>query len=268
MSQYQNIAKGLHTLLNETRRHTDSFSQKIQAMQDTYFINNSSEYTQEEKKQLRYYLKAATYKFYLASMGLEQLWSLSHTKRVELVEVLQNSLDKLECSDDELLLISYSLENFLFQGRAFLDFYMLYLCFFLRTGHQGSMSSKGFFKALKRTENGGYGAKAKKVKHYFENYVFAETGGCNELSPNNWGALLVSLRDKIAHRDRLRPSFDGDETLARRVLFDWPTIQRTTYDRFCQNIQNGMFSTVIKVSSIIYELDWKPGPYKPDLWLS
>jgi hypothetical protein len=196
---------------------------------------------------------------------LEQLWSLSDTKRQELLYALQNSLDRLDVSDDELLLISFVFEGFLFQARAFLDFYMLYLCLFLKTGHRGSISTKKFLKALEQVQQSPFTEKAEWVRDYFDNKVFG-TPDWEGLNPNNWGSLLVSLRDKIAHRDHLRPSFDSEEALIGKVLFDWPTLQNITYDRFCQYMQNGMFALFTDVSPILYELEWKAGPYKPDLW--
>lgn len=263
--RHQEIAAGLQILLAETRRYAESLPQKVEAMQEIYFERNPALYSQLEIQQLRYYLKAVLYKLYLATLNLEQLWSLSHTKRDTVFHVLQNSLDRLECSDDELLLISFAFEGFLFQGRAFLDFYMLYLCLFLRTGHQGRMSRNRFDRALKNVPQSPLSEKAVQVKEYFDTGVFASSAQ-SWLSPENWGTLLESLRDKIAHRDRLRPSFDSDETLVGKVLLDWPTVQKTTYERFCQYMQNGMFYLITDISPILYELDWKAGPYRPDLW--
>lgn len=268
MFQHQSIANGLRTLLSKTRKYADSFPKKVQAMQGIYLGRNTGLYTSGELQQLRYYLRAAMYKFYLATLGLEQLWALSHTKRDELVEALQNSLDRLECSDDELLLMSFALENFLFQARSFLDFYMLYLCLLLRAGHEGSMSRKRFYKALGNAGDSDFAEKAAAVEDYFDSRVFAEPDSNFVLSPDNWGSLVASLRNKIAHRDRLRPSFDSGEALIDEVLFDWPTIQAITYDRFCQYMQNGMFMLVTDISPIIYDVEWKPGIYSPDLWSS
>ena len=271
MFEHQKIAKGLQILLGETRKYANSFPPKLDVMQEIYCNRNSNLYTTEELDQLQYYLRAVIYKFYLATLSLEQLWSLSHTKRDALLETLENSLDKLECSDDELLLISFGLESLLFQGRAFLDFYMLYLCVFLRTDHEGSISRSKFNKALEGVDKNGFAEKADLVKDYFDTRVFGEFDERFALSPDNWGTLLTSLRDKIAHRDRLRPSFAGEETLVDKVLFDWPTIQGITYDRFCQYMQNGMFSLFTDVSPMIYDLEWKagqyhPGPYTTGTW--
>ncbi len=234
-------------------------------MQGHYLQGNSALYTPDDVQQIQYFLGAVAYKFHLANLSLEQLWSLSHSKRDELFYALQNSLDRLDVSDDELLLTSFALEGFLFQARSFLDFYMLYLCLFLKTGHQGSMSKEKFFKALKRANLRPLASKAEWVRDYFAKKVFGSSDR-EGLNPNDWGCLLISLRDKIAHRDRLHPSFEGNETLVGKVLFDWPTLRNITYDRFCQYMQNGMFALFKDVSPILYELEWKPGTYRPDMW--
>ena len=142
---------------------------------------------------------------------------------------------------------------------------MLYLCFFLRTDHQGSISTEKFFKALGRVQQSPFAEKARKVRDYFDTRVFGSSDW-EGLDPNDWGSLLTSLRDKVAHRDRLRPSFDSEETLIGKVLFDWPTLKSITYDRFCQYMQNGMFAFFTDVSPVLYGLEWKAGLYRPDLW--
>jgi hypothetical protein len=251
-------------LVHNSRRHADIPIQKIHAMQDAYTQENSHLYTSAELQQIEYYLKAVTYKFHLTNLNLEQLWALSDMKRQELFYAIQNSLDRLDVSDDELLLISFVFEGFLFQARSFLDFYMLYICLFLKTGHRGSMSRDRFFQALRRTTEAPFANKAKQVHNYFDKKVFGNHDH-SESDTDYWGSLLQSLRDKIAHRDRLRPNYSSDETLLGKVLFDWPTLKDVTYDRFCQYIQNGMFSILTDVSPVIYEIEWMSGPYKPNM---
>lgn len=263
MLEYQRITKGLQALLKASRKHVDIPLEKLQAMQDIYLQRKADLYTSSELQQIRYYLRAVAYKFYLANLSLEQLWSMSESKRGELFRALENSLDRLSVTEDELLLISFAFEGFLFQARSFLDLYMLYVCLFLKTGHQGSISRDRFFRALNKVSNEAFAGKAQQVSDYFANRVFGSPDrmGWNF---NSWGTLLESLRDKIAHRDRLRPSFNSDETLIGKVLFDWPTLRDITYDRFCQDMQNGMFALFTDVSPVLYELEWKPGPYKPN----
>lgn len=234
-------------------------------MQEIYLQRNPTLYTQAEERRLRYHLKAVSYKFYLATLSLEQLWALSYTKREELVYALQNSLDKLECSDDELLLTSFALEGFLIQGWASLEFYMLYICRILRTGHEGTISRDKFWKELEKAQREPLATKARKVRNYFDMKVFG-VHDRKSFVRGDWGTLLKSLRDKIIHRDLLWPSFESGETLLDKVLFYWPTLQGMTYERFCQMMQNGMFCLITDVSPILYDLEWKAGPYRPNLW--
>ena len=234
-------------------------------MQEIYLRRNPSLYTSEERQQLHDSVGALSYKFHLANLSLEQLWALSHAKRHGLSSALQNVTEDLEVSDDELLLISFVFEGFLFQARAFLDFFMLFVCLLLKTGHRRYMSKKKFLKALKRVQQDPFAMKAQQVRVYFDTKVFGSSDW-EGLNPNNWGTLLQSVRDKVAHLDRLRPSYDSEEILIGETRFDWPTLRGITYDRFCQYMQNGMFALVTDLSPILYELEWKSGPYKPDLW--
>ena len=258
----QEIVRRLDALLATTsKRSADNFTQKVSTMQDIYLRRNSGAYTSERAEQVRYYLRAVSYKFQLANLSLEQLWALSETKRGELYSALENSLDKLNTSDDELLLISFAFEGVLFQVMACLEFYMLYLCFFLQllpVDYRGKMTTGKFFDTLERAQEDS-SVKVRQVEEYFNTKVFG-VDKQDVWHPNNWGTLLLSLRDKIAHRDRLHPSFDSDETLIGKVLFDWPTLRGITCDRFYQSMQSGLFCLIKKLSPILYELEWKPGP--------
>lgn len=259
------VVRELQRFLNESKINVNPFSDKIKAMQEIYFERNSELYTEEELKQLHHFLEAVSYKYYMANFSLDLLWAMSYTKRKEIFYALQNSFDRLECSNDELLLSSFTLEGFLFQCKSFLDIYMLYICMFLHMDPPVHMTTDRFFKKLDKIHESPFTEKAQWVEEYFKNIVFGENESVS-FDLNNWGTLLKSLRDKIAHRDRLRLSFNGKENLFEAVLFDWPTLQDITYDRFCQYMQNGMFDLVKNVSSVLYELQWKPGPYDPQFW--
>ena len=262
---HQEIVSGLKILLNDSRRDADIPLEKLFAMQDIFLEKNSNLYSDEKLSDVKYYLRALSYKFHLANLSLSQLWALSDTKKYELFDALQNSLDNIEYSDDELLLISFVFENFLFQAQSYVDFYMLYATIFLQSDHQGSISEKKFFKSVDGIIEGSFVDKAKLVSHYFSTRVFGSSNW-DGLNPNNWGTLLKSLRDRIAHRDIIRPSFNSKETIAGNLLFDWPTLQNITYDRFCQYMQNGMFALMQDISPILYDLEWKSGVYTPGLW--
>jgi len=259
----EGITHGLDTLLVTTsKKSADNFGQKVSTMQKIHLQSNPDAYTAERVEQIRYYLKAVLYKFQLVNLSLEQLWALSETKRTDLFSALENSLDRLDTSDDELLLISFAFEGVLFQAMACLEFYMLYLCFFLQLlpiDYRGKMTTNRFFTTLKKAQRKRPTKNAALVERHFNTKVFGEDKQ-DAWHPNNWGTLLISLRDKIAHRDRLRPSFDSDETLIGEVLFDWPTLRGITYDRFNQSMQSGLFCLLQELSPVLYELEWQAGP--------
>jgi hypothetical protein len=264
-TRFQEIANGLYMLTAATRAQVDIPLEKLRAMQNIYFQRNTDLYSTQEINQINYFLKAVSFKFYLTILHLEQLWALSDNKRMQVIDALENSLDRLETSDEELLLISFAFEGFLLQARTFLDFYMLYICKVLKTGYEGSMSRKTFNSELRKAQQGPLAKTAEQVRRYFDVEVFRESSK-GALQSEEWGTLLVSLRDKIAHRDLLRPSFNSSETLVGGVLFDWPTLKDTTYERLCQHIDNGMFELFREVSPILYGLEWKSGPYRTDMW--
>jgi len=257
------IVRGLDALLVTVgKTSADNFMRKVATMQEIYLQGNPDIYALEEVAQVCYYLRAVSYKFQLANLSLEQLWALSEAKRRELYAALDNSLDRLDISDNELLLISFAFEGVLFQVGACLEFYRLYLCFFLKllpVAYRGKMTTKAFFRLLEKSKGDDPDGKVAQVETYFRTRVFGADKQ-DTWHPNDWGTLLISLRDKIAHRDRLRPCFGGDETLLDRVLFDWPTLRDITYDRFYQSMHNGLYCLIKELSPILYELEWKPGP--------
>jgi len=261
----EKIAEGMKLLQIAVRRHAIASYLKLQAMQEAYLSRTNVAYTPEERKAIEYFLSAVIHKFHLASLSLEQLWAMSDDTRGGLVEAIELSLDRLEVSEDELPVISFAFDTFLFHARAFIDFSMLYICYFLRTGHEGSISQDRFKKELAKVTESDLSTKADKIGKYFNNSVFRPSEG-PKFEIASWGTLLTDLRNKIAHRDIIRPSFESNETLLDNILLDWPTIKQTTYERFHQDMQTGMYSLLQEMAEILYEIDWIPGPYKEGMF--
>ena len=251
---YDKAAAGLLDLVRKNRVHIDNVEIKFSELQDVYLERNSDLYSgTEETELIRYYFKTMLYKYYLASISLEQLQAVRHNHiDQELLHALENSLDRLDCSDDEELLVSFGLECFLHHVRAFLNFYMLYVCLLLKTGHKGSMKLEVFYKELAKAKDSRFADKADYVEEYFRSKVFGEDAS-EHVQFTNWGALVRDLRNKIAHRDRLRPSFESAETLARGVLLGWPTLRGMTYHSFCSYVDNGMYSLFTDLLTHLYD---------------
>ncbi len=214
---------------------------------------DSEAYTGDQLQQADYYLRATMYKSVLAQVSLEQLWALSYDRRDRMITgVFENCLRQLGADDEEMLGIAFGLEQYLLLSRTVVDFFKLYICQLLRAPHTGMMSSKSFTRALRQVSTED--PRAMSVLDYF---------GPGE---NQWLATLVSLRDKVAHRDRIRPAFTSSETLPTGELFDWPSIQGVTIDRFCQSMDNGLFEMFRDLFPVLFERDWIAGPYRPGLF--
>lgn len=259
--EQKQIAKGLCALQTITRGHTESLYLRLHKMQSIYFSRTPIDYSTQEKKAAEYYLNALKHKFHMAALSLEQLWGLVEEKQNRsILEAIEQSLDKLDISDNELVLTSFAFETFLFQARAYIDFYMLYICYFLKTEHEGKMSRTRFRKSLERVieRDSELTEKASKVLSYFDIHVFGEYDS-KSIEIANWGKLITEIRDKTAHRDIIRPSFESEETLMGKILLNWPTIQGITYHDFHTYMQNGMFDLIKNLSEILYDLDWATG---------
>jgi hypothetical protein len=266
-NEYNKIFAGLIDLSRAGRDYATSLPQKLQAMEGIY-LQNYPMYTDVERKQINYFREAFVYKFYLANLHLDQLWSLSHLGKhpSTLKEVLSNIYDFHQFGDDNLLLPSFVIEGFVVQGTAFLDFYMLYMCYIFRINETNYLSGKKFIKALEQIVEEPYKSRAEQVKLYFEENVFGDSES-RALLTNNWGELLKALRNSIVHRDTLHPDFQNDVMLLEKIIGKWPEKEiDLTYSRFCQDVQNVMFYQITHLAAIVYGLEWKPGPYKTGMW--
>jgi len=252
------ILPATETILKKVRRNITTPLLKLERMQEIYLKSNSNLYKDPDHiYQIKGSFESIKYKLFFTNFHLEQLWTLSEDSRREVLVALANSLDRLRWDDTQLNIGSIFLESFLFQAVSFLDVYMFFICLVMGIENPGKMKVKRFFKHMVSCRGSTFQKKAIKLKEYFEESV---------LGKGQWGEILRSLRDKIAHRDCLRPSFDGNEIIIDKVLLDWPTLRRMTYDRFCQDIDNNMFEMLRKTSPVLFNLGWKSGPYKSNLW--
>lgn len=257
-TQYmKTILPATESLVEKAHLNYETVILKLRQMQDIYLKRNRKLYSNSQVYKIQRSFKAVEHKFFLSSLHLEQLWALSMDSRWELLDAIENSLDKLKWDDTQLVIGSMFLESFLFQARSFLNVYKFYICLVMGIEDPGKMSVERFYTRMRSCKRSSFQKRAIHLLEYFENTVFG---------PGKWGKLLKELRDKIAHRDYIRPSFDGKETIFEKILLDWPTLQGMTYDQFCQHINNGIFEMLYDTSPILFELEWKSGPFKQTLW--
>jgi|GEM_PF-3463779 len=242
------IVQGLEALTKTTsHKAVVNLQNKVLKTHNMFIENNKKLCSKKWHAKVKNLFDASFLKYALFNLHLELLWAQSDLKRLSLCKVLDNSIEEMDINADKNLILAFSFESFLFQARAFVDIYMFFICIFLgciKPDEPMNMSKKRFEKKMIEHEQN---EKCVRIQKYFSNRVFG-----NE----SWGTILRSLRDKIAHRDMLRLSNKSTEYLFNDELFDWPTIQYMTLDRFFQSIENGIFELIQKTSEILYEKQW------------
>ena len=254
-------------LIQKSQRDMNATVVKTSKAQEVYLHKNSIHYSDDELATIRYFLDAFLYKYQLANYSLEQLWAIRDAKvESNILSIARNSITSLDLTNEEVFLQSHCLEQFLFQSRSSLDFFMLYLAHLFRTGHVGSMSTEKFYKRLLKAQPDQLRAKAKRVEEYFKGSVFGGEKEVNITSPTNWGSLIKSLRDKIAHKDRINISMNSPDRIMHDILLDFPTLKDLTYDRFCQAMESGMWFMICDLFPVLYDLEWQAGPYREGMF--
>lgn len=230
---------------------------KLFGMQEAYLAKNQHLYTEAEIETIRAKLEAVVDKFQMASFWLEQLWALSDASRGQ--SFVTGS--ELHLGGKQLFILRCYLDAFLFEARSYLDLFMFYILMVLKPPQldpKMHMRSSSFLKALDRVKDKPFSEKANKIKVLFQH------------SDADWISLLRELRDRIAHRDILLTNLESREKISTlngdTVTFNWPTVRQRTYDRLCQDFENGIFFLILEVFPILFDLEWQPGPYRPGMF--
>ena len=229
---------------------------KLGRMQEIYLAANSHLYTSSQILHIDKQLQAVQFRYKSTSLTLEQLWALSMTLQLRSIDIVEKQTDVNLWQDEEMTIGLTVLESFLFHARSFLDMYMLYICLIFGMEKPVLMSTSDFKKFKKSITQPALQLKAEYIWSYFDNSVLAD---------NAWGDTLRSLRDKITHKEPLRPSQKEDISLVGRELI-WPVIRKLPFSDIAQEFKNGIFETLRDTAPVLFDLEWKVGPYKPDLW--
>jgi hypothetical protein len=266
LSDHYKGANGLRDLLLKTNLYVGGIPYKLNAMQGLYIKRNADLYTPNQIKKLDYFLSAYLYKQHMTSWHIEQVWGITDTSAGDrkLLDVLRNIFDDHQTSDTDLLLLSFLVDNFLLQATAFLDFYILYLCTFF---HMPNTRGRGILEKLEHVDTKVFKDKPNLVREHFKNRVFASPGRY-ALSIVSWGGMLRDLRNSTVHRDQEQPSFDPRGTLVEQKAREWPeALKEIECARFCEDVQGEMFLMVSQVATVLYDIEWQPGPYREGMFL-
>lgn len=253
------VRDGLLLMVSQNRNYIEETHNRVRKIHGEYIGNCSHLYSDNELLWINHFLDSVVYKSFLARLAIEQLQSIRHGRINEaLWPAIENSLVKLDCSDNELVLVSFAFEAFLFEARSFLDIYMIFISLLLKTGFSNEqMNKQKFYNLLEKVQGPPLADKAKWIAGYFDSEVFGyEENQEASIIRKDWGTLLISLRDKISHRDRINFSFDSKEKFINEIQLDWPTIKGATSHSMAETIGNGIHALFHKGLCHIYEVDW------------
>jgi hypothetical protein len=153
--------------------------------------------------------------------------------------------------DEEIAFLTIELEAFLFQARALIVAAQIHTLDACRVEFGGMLTSEKYEKTV---TNAPLEVRDRlTIAHDY----FAQ----NVTGDGKWGALLISLRDRIAHFDRIRPSEitldDGSEEIR---------VAGSSLEWLAQEFENGTYEIIVNVIAPIWEREWISGPYLPGMW--
>lgn len=222
-------------------------------MAELYLTRHSGALSAVEAQTIRESVASVQWKMQVSAYHLEWLWRHSLEARYDVLDILRGQ-NRSEWTDAQRFEAAVHLEAYILQARAYLDFYFHLACRVLLCSDVPHMMSTSRFRATLLRAPASNAPRAAAIDSYVQAHV---------LAPGQWGAVIRSLRDKIAHADRLKPGRASTESVAG-VLLDWPTIRGLTFDRHAQGFDNGRFELLRETAPILFEMPWPSGPLRPD----
>jgi hypothetical protein len=153
--------------------------------------------------------------------------------------------------DSEIAFLTAEFEAFVIQARSLITVAQIHTLDACRVPFGGHLTNAKYEKVVKKAPE-DVSHRLIRAQNYFAQNVFGH---------NKWGSLLKSLRDKVVHFDRIRPSITSSDEESEEL-----TVVGLSLERLAQDFENGTYDLIVSVIAPIWDRDWKPGPYKPGMW--
>ncbi len=198
-------------------------------------------------------IDALVWKLTAAGLHLERLWENRESSAV--IQLMANALsgdpEPRRFTDKEVAFLAAEFEAYLVQARSLIGVAQIHTLDACRVPFGGQLTNERYDKAVNTAPN-DVRVRLTRAHKYFTQNVFGRA---------KWGRLLTSLRDRVIHFDRVRPSRtalgEGSEEL---------TVTGLSLERLAQDFENGAYELLVEVITPIWERDWQPGPYRPGMW--
>jgi hypothetical protein len=198
-------------------------------------------------------IDALVWKLTAAGIHLERLWENRESFAMQqlISKALSGVPEPKRFTDKEVAFLTAEFEAYLLQARAFISVAQIHTLDACRVPFGGHLTNEKYEKAVRRAPK-DVSDRLTRAHSYFTQDVFGH---------GKWGSLLKSLRDRVVHFDRVRPSRatsgKGSEEL---------TVAGLSLERLAQDFENGTYDLLVHVIAPIWERDWQPGPYRPGMW--
>ena len=197
-------------------------------------------------------IDALLWKLTAAGIHLERLWEFKETAAMNslLKNVKNNISEPKRFTDKEVCYLTAEFEAYLMQARALISVAQIHTLDACRVSFGGILTNEKYEKAVK-TAPPDVNNRLVIAYNYFLNEIFGS---------GKWGSLLRSLRDRVVHFDRIRPSssIDNEDEQLR--------VAGLTLEQLAQDFENGSHSMFLNVIAPIWEREWISGSYSPGMW--
>ncbi len=209
-------------------------------------------FTNSERKAALKSIDALTWKLTAAGIHLERLWEYRETAALKrlLDNANQDAFEPKRFTDKEIAYLTVEFEAYLVQARAFISVAQIHTLDACRIKFGGQLTNEKYKKAV---ENAPPEVSDKLVCacDFFKNKVFGS---------GKWGTLLKSLRDRVIHFDRIRPS------ISENANTEQLNVAGLTLERLAQDFENGHYDLFLDVIAPIWERKWIAGANISGMW--
>lgn len=243
--------KDLIDLAGKRLKFQRNYEPKLRALVETR--SSQLGFTESEREKALKSMDALVWKLTAAGIHLERLWENREVfDRQQLISrILTDHSNHRRFTDEEVAFLTAEFEAFLFQARALISVAQVHTLDACRVQFGGQLTNEKYTRKVHSAPE-QVKPRLTKAHKYFTEKIFGS---------GKWGSLLKSLRDRIAHFDRIRPSqinlYDGSEDL---------TVTGLSLERLAQDFENGVYDLLVEVIAPIWERKWVPGAYYQNMW--
>ena len=198
-------------------------------------------------------INALVWKLTAAGIHLERLWENHESLAMQqlMTRALRGNPDPKRFTEREVAFLTAEFEAYLVQARSFISVAQIHTLDACRVRFGGQLTNEKYDKAVRDAPK-PVSDRLTRAHNFFTQDVFG---------PSKWGTLLQSLRNRVLHFDRVRPSRitsgEGLEEL---------TVTGLSLETLAQDFENGAYDVLVNVIAPIWEREWLPGPYRPGMW--